>query len=566
MSLEDALKQNEGLKHAIDIFDDDMSGIDGEDSSLVGDGSPTVAGSASPGGQEEPCDNSQDAVDADDTMASTFSTFSALPNMTMFARMGRTPTQNGYAPNRDPRRESNTTNLLDFTENLRFPDRNSPAKTMPVDPNRKTPQRQSIQNLLDFDIPPMPTPRSVPSISARELESLKSNFMSEISGLKASLSGKEAEANSLKVAIADAEKRAGQSLEELRDERSLREQFFDEKETWEKRGKEMETILRKVKDEIMITQREREELEAKLDESEQRREAAEMMAQEAESKMAGMRAGRATGDASPNGIKSPKASQRDIENAVERVARELHAAYKNKHESKVVALKKSYENRWDKKMKELESKIEDLTKENEELRIGRDATLTKVDPNLAAEEERKEQAVKDSAQIRELSAEVVKLEAVVKTVQQDNSSLRGQLEQERVEKGELVTLAEELMQMQSMQSFVQMNDNGNGGRAANGRPMSTPAGPTARPSMMTPKKVSASPVGLPAPKARNSMIGRGSGLKAPSSVSGIGRPQSMIQPRSGPATTGIARPGSGMRGGGLMSSIEKMGSYRGRAE
>jgi chromosome segregation ATPase len=132
----------------------------------------------------------------------------------------------------------------------------------------------------------------MPSITPRELESLKSSFLSEISGLKASLSGKEAEVQSLKAAVGDAEKRVGDSLEQVREERNLKNQLAAEKDEWEKRGREMEAILRNVKEEIVHGEREREGLEGRLEESERRREAAEMMAQEAESKMAGMKAGK----------------------------------------------------------------------------------------------------------------------------------------------------------------------------------------------------------------------------------------------------------------------------------
>ena len=155
-----------------------------------------------------------------------------------------------------------------------------------------TPSSNRMSNLLDFDIPPAPTPRSMPSITPRELESLKSGFLSEISSLKASLSGREAEVQSLKTAVGDAEKRVGESMEQVREERNLKEQLAAEKEEWEKRGREMEAVLRNVKDEIVHGERERDDLEGRLEESERRREAAEMMAQEAESKMAGMKAGK----------------------------------------------------------------------------------------------------------------------------------------------------------------------------------------------------------------------------------------------------------------------------------
>ena len=400
----------------------------------------------------------------------------------------------------------------------------------------------------------------------------------------------------------------------------MREQYCEERDLWEKRGREMETVLRQVKEEIMTTSREREEFESKLEESEGRREAAEMMAQEAEARMASMRAREASAEAaaSPGGLKSPgsRASQREIEIAVEKVARELHAAYKKKHEDKVAALKKTYEGRWDKKIRELEGRIEDLTKENEELKLGRDATMTKVEFERAAvEEERKAQAIKDSAQIKELQAEVEKLEAVVRTVQGDNADLRQQLESERVEKGELVTLAEELMQMQAQQQSVaaqqqqqqeeqeqqqlQQQKQYHEQPAQHHVPSVTPkrvpqrasapvparsnttGGGFSRPSTMTPKKPGgASPSGIPGTTKssyRNSMIGRPgggppplSGLKPPGQTKIGGGGVVGVAPAHGRTqsnVSGIARPGSGLaRPGGLMNSIQQMGSYRGRGE
>ncbi|KAH8768108.1 hypothetical protein F5883DRAFT_418652 [Diaporthe sp. PMI_573] len=536
ISLEEAIAQNPGVKHAIEIFEDSISSIDDDDdddSGLDGEGG-TVKG---PMDAQTPPSDSQDETAGDETMMSTFSNFSAIPNMTTFARLGgRTPTQ---IAREDPRRESNSTNLLDFTDSQRFPGggRTSPTKNLSMADAKKTPQRQNIANLLDFDIPPMPTPRSLPSITARELESLKSNFMSEISGLRATLSGKDAEVISLKTALGSAEKRAGETMEHLREERSMREQYSEEKDMWEKRGREMETVLRQVKEEIMKTSREREEFESKLEESEGRREAAEMMAQEAEARMASMRAREASAEAaaSPGGVRSPgsRATQREIEIAVEKVARELHAAYKKKHEDKVAALKKTYDGRLDKKIRELEGRIRELNNENEELKLGREATMTKVEFERAAvEEERKQQAIKDSAQIKELQAEVEKLEAVVRTVQDDNADLRQQLEGERVEKGELVTLAEELMQMQAQQQSA-----------------------AAQQQQQIEQQLQEKHRQEPAPQHHSKIGGGGVVGVAPAH----GRTQSNV--------SGIARPGSGLaRPGGLMSSIQQMGSYRGRGE
>lgn len=588
ITLEQALRQNVGLANAIKIFEDEETMMDDTEDNDADATSMTIDDEHL--AEEEPSG-------PDDTMISTFSTFSAVPNLTMFAKIGHSPTKfantsatptaargrRELSPERTPRppvmhESGNTTNLLmDFTEQIngfssRHPEqilsRHQASGRAMRNSIAGTPQRTQ-SNLLDFDIPPLPTPRSIPTVTPRELESLKSAFLSEISSLKASLSGKEAEALSLKTAVGDAEKRVGECMEQLREIRSEREGLVEERDSWEKRGRDMETVLRKVKDEIVMSQREREELEFKLDESEKRREAAEIMAQEAESKMAGMRAGKATSDAAsdPGGNKSPadkkNAGSREVEIAVERVARELHALYKTKHENKVASLKKSYESRWEKKVRELESRIEDLADENERLKLGRDATITRFDPNQSiVDEERKAQAVKDSAQIKQLNAEIEKLEAVVNSVKVDNGELRHLLEKERVEKGELVMLAEEMM---SMQSLVQTQD-----KTAPTATATTPSRPTVtKPRAQSHQAPQTHQTHHSGPESfRNSIGARPSGLRAPGSV------KKPMESRIGGIAHdrvknggGIPRPGSGLSTrSGIMSSIEKMGNYRGRGE
>ncbi|KAK4444827.1 hypothetical protein QBC34DRAFT_414394 [Podospora aff. communis PSN243] len=641
MSLQDAIRENEGLKHAIEIFEDDANdladeigsngGGGGDDTMLMGSSPPEQGHQA----QEQRQDQYQGYEDEDehagmdDTMISTFSAFSAVPNLTMLSQMRsnspnkfstmtggatprasrgepqptpmRTPRANGQTPDRYD--TGNTTNLLDFTDQLRFngysSQRGNPSPLRgPNGMVAATPQRNNLVNLLDFDIPPMPTPRSIPTVTPRELESLKSGFLSEISSLKASLSGKEAEVLSLKTAVGDAEKRVGECMEQLREVQGTHGALVAERDSWEKRGREMEVVLRKVKEEIVLSQREREELEFKLDESEKRREAAEMMAQDAESKMAGMRAGKASAEAAAaaeSGGRSPVpvGSNKEVEMAVERVARELHALYKSKHETKVAALKKSYENRWEKKVRELQMQVDELARENEELRVGRDATMTKVDLARLAEleDERKAEKAKDAAHIKELEAEVEKLEAVTKTVKDDNDELRRLLEKERVEKGELVMLAEEMM---NMQSFVAPEPAApanpppaaatpSTAKTARGRGNTSSSMPESPAATRTPARLSMGPPPRTTPAtARASHEGgamrlnpnRLSGLRAPTSGLGLSKTESKIgrMPHErtksaaigGSNVTGVPRPGSGLgMRNGLMSSIEKMGSYRG---
>ncbi|RDL37859.1 Uncharacterized protein BP5553_05292 [Venustampulla echinocandica] len=597
LSIEVALAENDGLTKAIEILEDG----DSENEERLTDGNLTFLG---PGGPSPSCD---EATNMDD---STFSTFSAIPDMTTFAKVGRSPTKysdagptprrnqvytpatarrpmNNHSPSPTPRGhrfeqdrdDGNTTNLLDFTEqfnNFSSYSRQSPSKhsrqsplkntTIPDMPWGSTPalNRSNMSNLLDFDIPPAPTPRSMPSITPRELESLKSGFLSEISSLKASLSGKEAEVNSLKTAVGDAENRVGESLEQVREERSLKEQLAAEKEEWERRGREMEAVLRNVKDEILHGERDRDDLEGRLEESERRREAAEVMAQEAESKLAAVKTGKAPPTSEHSDTKPGECvcGGRAVEIAVEKVSRELHTLYKDKHETKVAALKKSYERRWEKKIKELESQIGDLAKENDELRQGRDATMTKVEPKDPHEvtEDLKKQAAKD-AKSKELEAELEGLNQVVKSVKQDNSHLRRLLDEERVEKGKLVAAVDEMIPVVAAfdDMLAEMN------AAPSNQQPSIPSQPLTQPGVVE--------------NLRGS-ISRASGLRAPTSVStlasgesrigrgGFGAPAGHNQERA--SRSGSAhgsRPGSGLGyRSGIMSSIERMGSHKGRGE
>ena len=671
ISLQDVIRENGGIKQAIDIFEDDdvdMTGIEGDNGSkhsLLQN-----ASANNTGGEHEQAIHDESVCEGNDTMVSTFSTFSAVPDLTKFSHMrsesasrfsvlggGVSPTKqtlhaNGLvSDNRTTTGKKrdfdsgNGSNLLDFTDTLRYGGYGAP-QTSPTrrtqfasprpgstDPATTTPQRpgSNLSNILDFDIPPMPTPRSVPTITPRELETLKSGFLSEISSLKASLSGKEAEVTSLKTAVSDAEKRVGECMERLHEVESRHESLETEKNTWERRGREMEVVLRQVKEQIVLGQREREELEFKLDEAEKRREAAEMMAQDAESKMAGMRAGKASAEAaaheSPDKARGQPSSNKEVEMAVERVARELHALYKSKHETKVAALKKSYESRWEKKVRDLQAQVDELSRENEELRKQRDqdktalATLNPV-RLTELEEERKADRARNAVQIREFEAEVEKLVAILQTVKEDNDELRQLLEQERVEKGELVRLAEEMMSMQQelptpapAPASAQNNNylSSTGGRGPSDRRGSdvsaTSNGDSGhhapQPVSMT-SKIGAKPrlglgggpgaVRAPTKTQSASGIAPPSGMEGAFRAGGVGRPTSMRAPggnglglkasagsrigglggglghgRAQSATTsgpngvsGLPRPGSGMglRGSGTLGG-GGTGGYRG---
>ncbi|KAM0519504.1 hypothetical protein ACHAPE_003678 [Trichoderma viride] len=543
-SIDEVVSDSDGFKRPVSLFDDRRRrGIQEEDED---EANHSQAGDSTIGMEDVETHHRGDATagDEDFTMdVSTFSSFSAVPNMAMLAKLGRTPTgkRGAHAMDDDNLNERPSRSHRSSISSRR--DILSPSRTTPNLPLTATPSSK-LSSLIDLD-----TPRNVPSITARELESLKSNFLSEISSLKASLSGKEAEVYSLKTAVVDAETRVGESMEKMREERSLKE--------------EMENVLRIVREEIIDTQREKDELEQQLDESEKRREMSEMMHQEAESKLAGMRAGRdMEKNASPE---KPSSNTREVEMAVERVARELHALYKSKHETKVAALKKSYENRWEKKVRELEVKIHGLTEENEKLKSGGDVTMTKFD--AVEMEELKQSSVRDHATIKEIEADVHRLEAIVATMRSDNEELRVNLQQERLEKGELVQLAEELMAMQTVQ------------------PAPTPAPPRQpSPPQPAPQREMRSPppremrspppreIRSPPPQVRQPTIGRADSVssKGPKAnpanrLSGLRAPGTMLrQPheRGKGSVGGLPRP-NGARNSGILTNIEKMG-YRGQ--
>ena len=581
---EDALRENEGLTRTLQILEDQCTGpfqdnVESETMSTNGL-SPGYAG-------------------MDDT---GFTTFSAVPNtdMTLFAQMRASPTINvlssptktskkshsdeesstpthtgcvtptstrGHhfddcSPSPTPRHlksgHEDTTNLiLDFTEqfsafapslNLSSSHKNRPSPkkfyTQPdlasyasdrrtPSPNKRgyrptTPKERQFKSLLDFDLTPAPTPQSVPSITARELESLKSSFLSQISSLRATLSGKEAEVNSLKDAVTDAERRVGEALEQIREERGTKENLQAEKLEWEKRDKEIQSALRDVKEEITRGEQERDQMQQslheRLDESERKCEEAENKVIEMQSKIAGLGA------------------QSGVEAAVDKVAKELFGLYKTKHEVKVAALKESYKARWERKISDLEARMDQVSRENEYLRLARDATVSGVVPDFLPTDALSETAVSQEQLDQERALQTQRIEdqanilagvqKEMERINHDNAKLAAQLEKERLEMADLVAATEEMMQL-SLQNPA--------------------ANETAAESSVT----------CSIENLRGSISRSTSGLKAPSSCTGPGPGKSRIG-RMGGAGEIKGRGGSGGAGlsSGIMGSIERMGRGR----
>ena len=460
-------------------------------------------------------DVGNDAIIGDPMDDTCLSTFSAVPNvdMTLFAKLRGSPTKRIHDMTRSLENESNylscqnadpvtpktarrghhanelldvtwptvspsarkqdighdndAGDLLDLTDQLNYFTRvsqryaaqngriSSPRRRSPLKSSRESIRTPGKFALLDFDIPPAPTPRSIPTITPRELESLKSGFLSELSSLKATLSGKEAEVSSLKQAVADAERRVGEASEEVRNEAARREALEIEQAAWERRGKEVENILRGVKSEILERDREREQQTKKFEEAERRREQLESRVVELESQLSASRKAAATAEATSSGndsyhIKTAEEAAREVQDAVEKVARELHTLYKGKHESKVAALKKSYEARWEKRVREAEHKLKEAIEENERLKTERDATISgPVNPNMSILGRDNEA---HEAEKRVLEAQIKGLQQEMSVVKRDNEKLHSELKMERTEKGELVAAVDEWLAMQQIQN------------------------------------------------------------------------------------------------------------------
>ncbi|KAF2673594.1 hypothetical protein BT63DRAFT_476090 [Microthyrium microscopicum] len=466
--------------------------------------------------------------DVDDTC---FSTFSEVPNMDMtnFAQLGnRSPTKTMNSFNQTPRPnfqsaratpstartaitttstprantqsggENDTTNLLldfteqfqaisNFTHRLRTASRQSmsPIKSGSQEPQllsylhsqrspRKNPatpsSKQNLMSLLDFELPPAPTPRSLPSITIREMEQMKSGFASQISALTATLAGREAEVGALKRAVGDAERRVGEAVEEVREERQRRENLGREKDEWVRRGREFEEVLKRVKKEVLEGETERENVLKRAEEAEERVHDLERKVAEADERAA--RAERERVDASvfvsPSEVKEGVEMvtlvecQRRIDERVTSLSQELHAIYKKKHVTKVAGLKKGFEAKTKEKCAELVVKVEELERLCEELQAKLDGTLSGVIPavlggsGLDAEEREAElkKMEEQKAVIERQKAELAGREEELKTQRSEFDTVMAELEKERIEKGELVAAVDEMLTLQADMSVL----------------------------------------------------------------------------------------------------------------
>ena len=418
-------------------------------------------------------------------------------------------------------------------------------------------------DLLDIDLEPMATPRSILTVTPRELEELRSSLQSRISGLEATLSGKEAEVSALKRAITDAEVRVGKTSEELRNERARKEELEHKTMELEKRSREMEDVLREVKQNAFVEEREREKLSREKEEMERKCEETHVKVLELTASLETLRDQRIQSTPSPQKhSRSPSKDQAipqtpggsiDIDTAVksatENVARELHALYKGKHERKVADLKNSYEKRWQKQVAELRDQLKASQDEIESLKTAKDATMSGVIPNAAQAAKLTELSKENDALAAArgiLDAKVAGLEEQIVTVKVEAGTLRKELEQERVEKGELVAQVDLFLSMSAEQEAAKKIP------LPESPPPSASSGPVQDGYAPSPTKrtstarTSINGYGIPKPARPLSM------LKAPTKYSAL------PQPGGGSRTPARAQPGRG----GIMENIARMGAGR----
>ncbi|KAF2398265.1 hypothetical protein EJ06DRAFT_583555 [Trichodelitschia bisporula] len=533
----------------------------------------------------------------DDTIDDTcFSTFSEVQNadMTKFAQLGqsatkknlfdqtprlhhsqtlrterRLPTHRSPSPTskRSRREDNDTTNLLlDFTQQFesvsalsRSMKARSPAKSNGVlsylnsqrspqkPPSTPAGSKGALLNLLDFELPPAPTPRSIPSITIRELESLKSRLGSEISSLKATLQGREAEVAALKKAVSDAERRVGEAVELSREEKSRREAVERERDEWARRGREFEAILKEVRAEVMNSEREREALVARAEDAETRAHEAEDRARDAEARAAEaasrvmhtpvLRADGAVADG--ESLFSAEQVRAQMDEKIHSLSTELHSIYKKKHSAKVAGLRKGLEAKFREKTSELVSRIEDLEKKNEDLQLKLDATMSGVhiipDMSVLGGEKREAQrllAEDQAALIERQKAELVGRETELRAARNEFAVLMAELERERVEKGELVAAVDEMLALQADMKAAEQS---------------------------APQSVASVAPAVAAVDDFRRSVGMNT-----SGGAGTARPSGLPGPRFGLSGSRIGAPA---RGGGvgksrMMSNIERMGSGR----
>ena len=420
------------------------------------------------------------------------------------------------------------------------------------------------------------------------MESLKSQLQSQISSLTASLSGKEAEVESLSRAVADAERRVGEAQETVRDERSAREYAEAQMEDWKKKGEEVQTILQDVQSELARNDEERDQLFARLAEAENRSTELETRLIEAESKNVDMTTFINNDEDENKKTYSEIECQSAIAEKVNEVARDLHAAYKAKHEKKIKALKENYQKKADERCKELRNQIIKLERQIGDAEDKRDDTFSKFEEFGSKSNGPCETCAKNAAagpvsnpedvhnlevqrsEVESLKAKLAGLQSELHSLRKSQQTLLEELEAERVEKGELVAAAEQMLILcgEKMESMQQ--EDFRRSQAAPAQPPLEPR-PTSRPTKQQPAPEQAMRnTGFLAggSSVSSSATRPGSSLSSSRSSDSKPKPSGMRAPGGfGFKAAGESAPSRSQSNAGksrLLSNIERMGGTKGQ--
>jgi hypothetical protein len=270
--------------------------------------------------------------------------------------------------------------------------------------------------------------------------------------------------------------------------------------------------------------------------------------------------------------------QAAIADKVQEVARELHAAYKAKHEKKIKALKENYQRKADERCKELRAQIKSLEHRVEEAEKKRDDTFSNVLPDgidlnkpcgkcakeAANNAELTQHLEAHKATIENLKAKLAGLESELSSLRQSHDSLLHDLEVERVEKGELVAAAEQMLALcgEKMGEMQQQDEM----RKSQMRPQGPPQ--SAEPMRSTgflggaPARPGSAMGGARPGSAMGERLGAMGGIdKKPSAAakpSGLRAPGGFGFQGGSSAASGLNRSTSGSKSR-LMSNIERMG-------
>jgi chromosome segregation ATPase len=348
------------------------------------------------------------------------------------------------------------------------------------------------------------------------------------------------------------------------------------KEDMERRSREMEEVLREIKQNAFVEEREREKLRRQAEEAERKTEEAEVKILELNASLETLRSDRLNATPSPAKHPATPGGTIDVDtavkNATESVARELHALYKTKHERKVADLKVSYEKRWVKQVDTLRAELKASQDEVVKLQTEKEATMSGVVPGHSDALFKMEGQIEElrrwnedlNAQKKVVEAESAGLQSQVETLTGETISLRNELQQERVEKGELVAQIDEFLLLKAEEEDIQAE------RARTQAALQQPVSPPRSEDGNSARPLSATSIRSPGKPRSN-----GSGdTPATGRTPGRPRPMSMLQAPKGGKFSGIPALGSGLkapsnvgrnmgytgRSGGLMEGIARMGA------